>query len=411
MPTKTLIHCAERLEAVQNAGTFGVHADKVTFRYEETHAYTQGILGKLGGGLRFAMKSHGVEVVMGHAQIVKGHRVLVSHPDSNKELIGKHILIATGGRARVAPGIPVDGETIVTTQEFLKKKSLPKSIVIVGGGPIGVEFAYILHAFGVKVTLLEYFPRILPREDHEVALALEMSLRQRGIDIHIDSDVKKVEKNDRGVYVEWQEALAKKFIQAECVFIATGIEPNVQGLFKDLSVKLDAKNCIAVDENFETSEKGIYAVGDVIGGAALAHVAMHQGAQVVETLFGKGASNPIEIFPQCVYSQPQVASVGLTEATLQSRNIPYKSGKFPFAFLGKTVATSETEGFVKILASPDGKHILGVHILGTHASEMISECVLAMQLKATLQDLLSTIRAHPSAAEAITECVSTMNVI
>ncbi|MCP3677788.1 MAG: FAD-dependent oxidoreductase, partial [Deltaproteobacteria bacterium] len=307
--------------------------------------------------------------------------------------------------------VAVDGERVMTSREALVMKKLPESIVIVGAGAIGVEFAYFLNAFGCKVTLVEMLPQVLPVEDAEVATALERSLKKQGIAIHVATQVKNIKVTQESVAMD----LAKGDdppapVEAESLLLAIGVVANTEGLLSS-EVELDLdQGYIKIDDRYESSVRGIYAAGDIIGPPWLAHVASFEAIQAVNGMFNHSTPRRLKEFPGCTYCQPQVASIGMTEKAVKEKGIPYKVGKFPFMASGKAVAVNRAEGFVKLITSEEqgeehGK-ILGAHIIGAEATELIAEYGLALKLGATAENIHHTIHAHPTMSEALGEAAA-----
>jgi len=408
IPTKALLKSAEIKQLLGHVGDYGLSVEgEVKFDFSKVMSRSRGVSDKMAGGIEYLFKSKKVDYVVGRAQIqapADGAIKKVVVKDANgKEttLTGKAVLVATGAKARHLPGVPVDGEKVFTAREALANKVLPKSIIILGAGAIGAEFAYFFNSFGSKVTLIEMLPQILPVEDAEVADLLKKSFAKQGIEVLVDTKVEKTEVTSKGVKLTLAGGNA---LEAEHLLVSIGIEANVDGLLAN-GVKFDVdRGYLKTNDRYETSIKGIYAAGDIIGPPWLAHVASHEAIEAVEGLFVKGKKpHKVVNFPGCTYCQPQVASIGITEKKAKEQNLKFKVGKFPYRASGKAVAAGDPEGFVKLIIGEPHGEILGAHIIGADATELIAELGLAITLEATTDELSSTIHAHPTLAEMIHE--------
>jgi dihydrolipoamide dehydrogenase len=294
----------------------------------------------------------------------------------------------------------------MTSREALASKTLPKSVIIVGAGAIGVEFAYFYNAFGTKVTLVEMLPQILPQEDEDVSKALRRSFEKQGIGLHLDTKVENVRVGKDSVKVDLVAGDKKTEVEAEVLLSAIGVVPNLEGaLAANVKLELD-RNYVKVDDSYQTNVKGIYAAGDIIGPPWLAHIATFEAVNAVNGMFGHGPARRVKNFPGCTYCQPQVASTGLTEKACKEKGLDYKIGKFPFTASGRAVASAESEGFVKVIADAKTGEIYGAHIIGSEATELIAEYGLAMELEATVEEIHQTIHAHPTLSEAVMEAAA-----
>jgi dihydrolipoyl dehydrogenase len=325
--------------------------------------------------------------------------VEVTGKDGKKsELKGTNILVATGVVSRELPGFPFNGSTVIGSKQAMVLPEQPKDIIVIGAGAIGIEFAYFFNSFGTKVTVVEMLPNILPVEDTEVSVALEKSLVKQGMKILAGTKVEKAETTDKGVKLT-VSGKTSETIEASVALVAIGVSPVVPE-----GVKLEAeRGWLKTNDNYETNVKGVYAAGDIIGPPWLAHVGSYEAVQAVEGMFGVTKPKKVTVFPGCTYCQPQVASVGLTERAVKEKGLKYKVGKFPFIASGKALAVGESEGFVKLLVGEPHGEILGAHIIGTDATEMIAELGLAITLEATYDEVVATIHAHPTLSEAVHE--------
>ncbi|MDD5262172.1 MAG: dihydrolipoyl dehydrogenase [Methylacidiphilales bacterium] len=405
IPTKALLKSAELYHTFKRAEDFGLSAKEVSFDFAKVVQRSRGVADTMAKGIEFLFRNKKVDSVAGKAKIQKDKKVLVTSADGKTQtLSGKNILLCTGALARHMPGVKVDGKTVLTSREALALEKQPKSIVIIGAGAIGVEFAYFFNSFGTKVTLVEMLPQILPIEDHEVAELVARSFTKSGIEVLADTKVDKVEVGAKGVKV----ALAgknSKVVEAEALLVAIGLQPNLEGVQGEgLKLDLDPKGWVKTDEKYQTNVPGIYAAGDIIGPPWLAHVASHEAIEAVEGIFVKGKKpHKVEVFPGCTYCQPQVASIGLTEAKAREKGLKFKVGKFPYRASGRAVAAGEPEGFVKLIIGQPHGEVLGAHIVGSEATELIGELGIAITLEATVDEILATIHAHPTLTEMIAE--------
>ena len=314
-------------------------------------------------------------------------------------------LIATGCKPRRLPDIEVDGERVMTSRQALEMKKQPKSIVIVGAGAIGAEFAYFLNAFGTQVTLVEMMDQILPVEDHETAAVAQRAFKKQGIDCRVSTAVQNIQVNADSVTMDLVKGDKTEAIRLSRFYWRLVWWPTPKACIPRVKLAQD-RGYITVDANYESSVKGIYAAGDIIGPPWLAHVATYEAVQAVQGMFGHGPAKSVKQFPGCTYCQPQVASIGQTEKQLKEAGIAYKVGKFPFQASGKAVASNQAEGFVKLIVGEKYGEILGAHIVGSDATEMIAEYGLGMQLEATAEEVHNTIHAHPTLSEAMMEAAA-----
>jgi len=410
IPTKALLKSAELKQLLGHIGDYGLSiSGEVGFDFPKVMQRSRGVSDQMAKGVEYLFKTKKVDYVVGKAQIqspAEGaiKKVAVTGADGKTQtLTGKAILICTGAKARALPGVKVDGDKVITSREALVVKQAPKSIVILGAGAIGCEFAYFFNAFGSKVTILEMLPQILPVEDAEVAEFLKRSFTKQGIEIHTDTKVEKTEVGEKGVKLT---VAGGKTFEADQLLVAIGVEAQTDGLFGN-GVKLELdRGYVKTNDRYETSIKGIYGAGDIIGPPWLAHVASHEAIEAVEGLFVPGKKpHKVTIFPGCTYCHPQVASVGLTEKAAKEKNLKYKIGKFPYKASGKAVAAGDSEGFVKVILGEKHGEILGAHIIGADATELIAEYTLAMSSELTADEINATIHAHPTLAEMDHEAV------
>jgi len=404
IPTKALVSTAELLNHLQRAGEFGIQVKDYSIDFPAIMKRKDLITQRLSSGVGQLMKANQVRVARGEGQIVEPGKVEVTNTAGEKELIKtKNIIIATGSKVMRLPIPGIDSEGVITSDEALSLSELPSRMLIIGGGVVGIEFAGIFKALGVEVTVVEMLPRILLPIDEEIAFRLTQLLKRKGIEILTDSKVKEIKKNHQNLEVLISTSDGEKKLETEKVLLAAGRIPELGNIdVQRLGIELDGK-AIKVDEKMRTNIPGIYAVGDVVGRIMLAHVASREGIVAVENISGRETLMDYKVVPNCVFSMPEVASVGLTEEEARKENNNIKVSKFPFMANGKALGMGETEGMVKIIADGDTLEILGVHILGAHASDLIAEGTLAMSMEATAFEIINTIHAHPTLAEAIAE--------
>jgi dihydrolipoamide dehydrogenase len=407
IPTKALLKSAELYLKFQKAESYGLTVQGVGFDFRKVIERSRGVSAQMAKGIEFLFRKNKVDYFVGRGQVtVPGMVEIVEGEHKGKFFRTKNILLATGQKPRALPGLPVDGVRVMTSREALAAQTLPKSIAIIGAGAIGVEFAYFFNAFGAKVTLIEMLPQILPVEDEEVAKTLERSFAKQGIAVHTGTKSENIRVGDKTVKLDLVKDGAKTELEVETVLVAIGIVSAIDGLFSS-KVKVDTdRGFVKVDANYQTSVPGIYAAGDIQGPPWLAHVATFRAVNAVNGIFGHSKPKQVDKFPGCTYCQPQVASTGLTEKACKEKGVAYKIGKFPFTAVGKAVASGDSEGFVKVISEAKTGEILGVHIIGSEATELIAEYGLAMNLEATVEEIHHTIHAHPTLSEALGEAAA-----
>lgn len=411
IPTKSLLKNAEIYDNVKNHGEeFGITASDLKFDFSKIIKRSRDISDKITKNVEMLVKKNKIDRVNGFGKIVSKNRIDILDPKGAKtgSVEADKIIIATGARPREVPSIPIDRKNIITSSEAMNLPEQPKELIVIGAGAIGIEFAYFYSVLGTKVTVIEMLDSILPIEDKEVSDALARSFRKRKIDIFTKTAVEKAEVKGKKVEVTINVNGEKKVLTADKVLSAIGVTGNVEGFgLEELGVEL-FKNHIKVNKStYETNVKGIYAIGDVIGPPWLAHVASAEGIHCVEKI--KGLNPPdidYQTIPGCTYCQPQVASVGMTEAKAKDAGYEVKVGKFPFMASGKAFAVGERDGFVKFITDAKYGEILGVHIIGSEATELIAEATLAKSLEATAESVLKTIHAHPTLSESVMEAAA-----
>jgi dihydrolipoamide dehydrogenase len=404
IPTKALLKSAELYRTFQKAESYGLSVKEVGFDFAKVVERSRGVAAQMAKGVEFLFKKNKVDYIVGKGSVVMPGMVEITAGDRKGSFFKtKNILLCTGQKPRPLPGLPVDGTRVLTSREALAAKTAPKTLAIIGAGAIGVEFAYFFNAFGTKVTLIEMLPQVLPVEDEEVAKVLERSFTKQGIAVHTGTKSENIRVGDKSVKLDLVKDGAKTELEVDSVLVAIGITANLDGLVSP-KVKLELdRGFVKVDANYQTSTPGIYACGDIQGPPWLAHVASFRAIQTVEGIFGVAKPKQVSIFPGCTYCQPQVASVGLTEKAVKEKKIEYKVGKFPFTAVGKAVAAGDTEGFVKVVTDAKTGEILGAHIIGNEATELIAEYVMAMNQEITIDEIHNSIHAHPTLSEALGE--------
>jgi len=404
IPSKALLKSAELYNSFKKAGEFGFSFTDLKFDFTKIIKRSRDVADRVSKGVEYLMKKNKIEVMSGTAKMTGKNSIEVSKDGKVTDTIKtKFTLLATGGRPRSIPGVTIDRKKVITSTEAMTLPELPKSMLVIGGGAIGIEFAYFYNSLGTKVTVLEMLPSVLPKEDKEITKLLESSLKKQGIEILTNAKVESVVVgNDVTMKVSTKDGMQE--LKGDVALMAVGVQGNVEDLgLEALGVKVD-KGAIIVDKFGKTSVEGIDAIGDVSGAPWLAHAASHQGIVAAEHLAGKSMHGFDRTnIPSCTYCQPQVASVGMTEEAAIASGHKIKVGRFPFRPLGKAMAIGETEGIVKLVFDEKYGELLGAHIIGSEATELIAELVLARALESTNEELFRTMHAHPTLSEAIME--------
>ncbi|UOQ42579.1 dihydrolipoyl dehydrogenase [Halobacillus salinarum] len=414
IPSKALLRSAEVYRQTKEADTYGVVAENTSLNFPKVQERKQSIVDTLHKGVQGLMKKGKIDVYEGFGRILGPSifsptagtiSVEMNNGEENEMLIPKNVLIATGSSPKLLPGMEADGTFVMTSDEALNMEELPESILIIGGGVIGIEWASMLADFGVKVTVLEYLPQILPTEDEEVFKEILKQMKKKGVQVVTSAKVLPESlQTSEGVSIEAEVNESTETFKAERMLVSVGRAANVKNIgLENTSIEVD-KGVIQTNKFYQTKESHIYAIGDVIGGMQLAHVASHEGITAVEHMADQHP-HPInyEHVPSCIYSNPEAASVGLTEQQAKEQGFEVKTGKFSFQAIGKALVFGETDGFVKIVADKKTDDLLGVHMVGPHVTDMISEAGLAKVLDATPWEIAESIHPHPTLAEAIGE--------
>ena len=407
IPTKDLLLNADVLDYFKEAQEFGIVSKEFSLDWQAILARKTKVVTRLAKGVEFLLKKNKVEMIHGYAKIAGPGKISVTDPaGATREITAKNIVLATGSEARMLPGLEADGKTLLTNKEILSMQAIPKSMIIIGAGAVGVEFASIFERFGTKVTVLEMLPRAVPLEDEEISAELEKAFKRQSIAILTQAKVTKVTRTGAGVTVEFTVADGKpQTLEAETCLVAVGRSPNTANIgLEKTRVQLE-RGFVKTDGFMQTDEPGVYAIGDIVADSPLlAHVASMEGIVAVTHAAGKHAE-PIDHrqIPNCTYTEPEIGSVGLTERQAREAGYEVKIGKFPYTAVSKAVILGTREGFVKVVSDAGYGEILGVHIIGPRATETIAEAVMAMRLEGTVDDIAHTIHAHPTLAEGMAE--------
>jgi dihydrolipoamide dehydrogenase len=408
IPTKALLKSAQVFEYLKHASDYGIDVQGGAPNFQGIVKRSRDVANGMSNGIAFLMKKNTIEVIKGNARLTKDKKVELTAEDGKKNILeAKHIILATGARARNLPNLPIDGKKIIGYREAMVLPQQPKSMVVVGSGAIGCEFAYFYAALGTKVTIVEFMPDILPREDGEVSKTVGRSFKKQGIDIMAESSVEKVDTSANGCKVLVKTKKGEQTLECDIVLSAAGISPNTENIgLEEAGVKVE-RGIVVTDEFYRTNIPGIYAIGDIVKGPALAHVATAEGITCVEAIAGH-KPEPIDYnnIPGCTYCTPEVASVGYTEKSAKEAGYDILVGKFPFSASGKASAAGAKEGFVKIIYDAKYGELLGAHMVGMNVTEMIAEIVVARKLETTGHEILKSIHPHPTMSEAIMEATA-----
>ncbi|MFV0289902.1 MAG: dihydrolipoyl dehydrogenase [Mangrovibacterium sp.] len=409
IPTKSLLKSAQAYNYALHAENYGVKIEgTVSPDFEAMVARSRGVAEGMSKGIQFLFKKNNIEIISGFGKLIAKGKVEVSNEQGEKSIIeAKHIILATGARSRSLPNLPQDGNKIIGYRQAMTLSKQPKSMVVVGSGAIGSEFAYFYQSIGTEVTLVEYLPNIVPNEDVEVSQTLARSFKKIKMKVMTDASVESVDTSGELCKVKIQTKKGTETIEAEIVLSAVGVQTNIEGIgLEELGIETKGSK-IVVDDYYKTNMEGIYAIGDIVHGPALAHVASAEGICCVEKIAGQNPA-PIDYtnIPGCTYTMPEVSSVGLTEAKAIEAGHEVKIGKFPYSASGKASAAGEKDGFVKLVFDAKYGELLGAHMVGGNVTEMISSMVIARKLEITGHELIKTIHPHPTMSEAIMEAAA-----
>ena len=408
IPTKALLKSANVYEYINHAEDYGIKVSSHKADFSAVVKRSRSVAEKMSGGVQFLMKKNKIDVIMGTGKVIPGKQIEVTD-DKGKATTysANQIIIATGAKSRQLPNLLQDGKQIIGYREAMVLPKMPKKMVIVGSGAIGVEFAYFYNAMGVDVTIVEFLPNIVPVEDIDVSKQLEKTFKKKGISIMTNSSVEKVNKSDKGCEVIIKTKKGEESISCDIVLSAVGIQPNIENIgLEETGIIVDAGK-IVVNEFYETNIPGYYAIGDVVAGQALAHVASAEGITCVEKIAGHNPE-PIDYnnIPGCTYCSPEIASVGMTEKAAKEAGYDLKVGKFPFSASGKASAAGHNDGFIKLIFDAKYGELLGGHMIGANVTEMIAEIVALRKLETTGHELIKTVHPHPTMSEAVMEAAA-----
>jgi dihydrolipoyl dehydrogenase len=412
IPTKALLKSAQVFEYIKHAKDFGIEANG-NHNFEAVIKRSRGVADKMSKGVAFLMRKNKIDVISGFGKLVAKGKIEVTANDKSKQTVeAKHIVLATGGRSRQLPSMPIDGKKIIGYREAMILPQQPKSMIIVGSGAIGVEFGYFYNSMGTKVTIVEFMPRAVPIEDEEISKELEKNFKKQGIEIMTSSEVTKVDTSGDGVKATVKTANGEISLEADILLSAVGVSANIENIgLETLGVKTE-KGLISVDKYYQTSVPGVYAIGDCTPGQALAHVASKEGIICVENIaYNEKKYNhqpePLDYgnVPGCTYCSPEIASVGLTEKKAREAGYEVKAGKFPLSASGKASAAGHTEGFIKVVFDAKYGEWLGTHMIGYNVTELIAETVVARKLETTYHEVLNSIHPHPTISESVKDAI------
>ena len=405
IPAKAMIHAAETYRSAREADQFGVETGRVSFDYGKILAYKEETTDALVQGVEQLLAGNGVDRLAGKGTLLAGKKVRVTTEEKEEVYAADHIILAAGSKPLLLPIPGMDLPGVLTSDGLFRLQECPESLAIIGGGVISVEFATAFAGLGTKVTILEALPRLVPNLDKEISQNLKMILKKRGVDIHTSASVQEVAEEDGRYVLRFTEKEKEQEVSARYVLCAVGRVPNTEGLFAEDALPDMERGRVLVDEKFETSIPGVYAIGDLIFGMQLAHTASAQGTVVAEHLAGKSGSVDLSVVPSCVYTDPEIASVGLTEEDAKEQGIPVRVGKFIMSANGKSLISREERGFVKILAAEESGVILGAQMMCARATDMIGELATAVANGLTAKQLLRGMRAHPTYNEGVGEAL------
>ncbi len=408
IPTKALLKSANVFEYIQHSSDYGITVKEAAPDLTAIVKRSRDVAAGMSKGVQFLFKKNKIEQIAGYGKLKKGGKVEVTDAAGKKtDYEAKHIIVATGGRSRELPSMKIDGKKIIGYREAMVLPQRPQKLLVVGSGAIGVEFAYFYNTIGTEVTIVEFLPRIVPVEDEEVSKALERSFKKAGMTIHTSSEVTKVDTSGKGCVATVKTPTGEIKIEADIVLSAVGVATNLENIgLEDVGVKTD-KGRVVVDDFYKTNVPGVYAIGDIVKGPALAHVASAEGIICVEAIAGK-KPEPLNYnnLPGCTYCSPEIASVGYTEEAAKKAGYEIKVGKFPFTASGKAKAAGASDGFVKLIFDAKYGEFLGAHMIGYNVTELIAEVVVARKLETTGHEIIKSVHPHPTMSEAIMEAAA-----
>lgn len=407
IPTKALLKSANVFEYISHAEDYGITVKDAKADFSGMIKRSRGVADGMSKGVQFLMKKNKIDVIMGYGKLKSGKKVEVEADGKKTEYSADSIIIATGGRAKELPNLPIDGKKIIEYRKAMSLEKQPKKMVVVGSGAIGVEFAYLYSTIGTEVTIVEYMDRIVPVEDEEVSKALAKTYKKAGINILTSSEVTSVDTKGSGCKVTVKTKKGEEKLDCDVVLSAVGVATNLESIgLEDVGVSTD-KGKVLVDDYYKTNVDGVYAIGDIVHGPALAHVASAEGIICVEKIAGENPE-PLDYknIPGCTYCSPEIASVGYTEKQAKEAGYDLKVGKFPFSASGKASAAGAKDGFVKLVFDAKYGELLGAHMIGANVTEMIAEIVAIRKLETTGHELIKTVHPHPTMSEAVMEAAA-----
>lgn len=405
IPAKAMLHASGLYHEIQNAQQFGILTESVGYDFEKVLAYKEETTDRLVQGVEQLFKANGVIYLAGKGTLLSGKKVEVRKDGETQTYEADAVVLAAGSKPVVLPIPGMDLPGVLTSDQLFRLRKVPESLVIIGGGVISVEFATIYASFGSKVTILEAMPRLVPNMDKEISQNLKMILKKRGVEIHTSASVQAVEAEGGQYICRFEEKGKEQSAAGEYVLCAVGRRPNTEGLFAEDAVPDMERGRVVVDDKFATSIPGVYAIGDLIPGAQLAHAASAQGIALAEMLAGREPSVDLSVIPGCVYTEPEIASAGMDEETAVSKGIPVRTGKFIMSANGKSLISKEERGFIKIVIHAETEEILGAQMMCGRATDMIGEFVSAIANHMTASQMLKAIRPHPTYNEGVTEAL------
>lgn len=407
IPTKALLKSAQVFDYLKHASDYGLTVKEFDKDFSAVIQRSRGVAGDMSKGIQFLMKKNKIDVIEGTGKVLPGKKVSVEKDGKKEEYTADHIIIATGARSRELPNLPQDGKKVIGYRQAMTLPEQPKSMIVVGSGAIGVEFAHFYKSMGTDVTIVEFMPNIVPVEDEDISKQFERSLKKSGINIMTNSSVEKVDTSGNGVKATVKTAKGEEILEADVLLSAVGIKSNIENIgLEEVGIATD-KDKVLVNKYYQTNIPGYYAIGDIVPGQALAHVASAEGILCVEKIAGLHVE-PLDYgnIPGCTYATPEIASVGLTEKQAKEKGYELKIGKFPFTASGKAKAAGTPDGFVKVIFDAKYGEWLGCHMIGAGVTDMIAEAVVARKLETTGHEIIKSVHPHPTMSEAIMEAAA-----
>ncbi len=410
IPSKAIIHAARVFHEASTAAEMGLLFDAPRVDLARTKSWKNSVVRRLTGGIEILLRKASVDLVRGSARFTARNRILVEGADGTSEIGAESVIVATGARPVEVPGFAFDGENVLSSTQALDLASVPDGLLVIGGGIIGLEIGMALRSFGATLTVVEMMDQLLPGFDPELVKVLDRRLRRQKTAVHLRARATGWTRRNGRLAVALETPAGPAEVVADRILLAVGRRPNSENLgLADIGVSVDARGFIVTDEGFRTSVPGVYAIGDVRGGAQLAHKASREGLVVAANVAGRNETWDVRAMPWGIFTDPEIASVGLTEEQAARQGLEVRTGRFPFAASGRALASRETEGFVKLVAGAKDDRVLGVHIVGPHAADLIAEAALAIEMGATAEDIALTIHTHPTLPEAVMEAAEAVH--